>query len=201
MRSIAALLTSLLILGVGSLTLSPGGQTNANGPLASGEIIVKFKAGVSDMTRAITHSQLGGRPKKVIRSTDVELVSVPHGQETALAAAYGRNPNVLFAEPNFIRTIPTPTSLLAGSEVLPGDFYFDEQWGLNNTGQQFYCIPYLGGELCFYVGTYDADMDAPEAWAISTGSSAVKIAILDSGIDYNHPDLAPNYAHGYDFVN
>ena len=53
--------------------------------------------------------------------------------------------------------------------VVPGDYYFDEQWALDNTGQAFYCIPWLlGGELCLYSGTADADIDAPEAWAIST---------------------------------
>lgn len=35
-----------------------------------------------------------------------------------------------------------------GSEALPGDFYFDEQWALHNTGQLFYCIPWINGELC-----------------------------------------------------
>ena len=100
-----------------------------------------------------------------------------------------------------MRSVPTLNLQAAGSDVIPGDRNFAEQWALHNTGQEFYCIPWIFGDLCFYVGTPDADIDAPEAWAISTGSPAVTVAVIDTGIDYTHPDLAANYAGGYDFVN
>ncbi len=66
---------------------------------------------------------------------------------------------------------------------LPDDLYFSLQWYLDNTGQS---NPYSGE------GTPDADIDAPEAWDIETGSPDVIIAIIDCGIDYTHPDLADN---------
>ena len=47
-------------------------------------------------------------------------------------------------------------------------------------------MPFLGDEICFYVGTPDADIDAPEAWALSTGTS-VAVAVIDTGIDYTIP--------------
>ncbi|MDQ7053669.1 MAG: S8 family serine peptidase [candidate division KSB1 bacterium] len=69
------------------------------------------------------------------------------------------------------------------------------QWGLHNTGQFGY--------------TADVDVDALEAWDVTTGSSNVLVAILDSGIDYNHPDLGADFGAypnqkvvaGYDYVD
>ncbi|NUQ64557.1 MAG: S8 family serine peptidase, partial [Pirellulales bacterium] len=94
-------------------------------------------------------------------------------------------------------------------QAFPNDPEFSRQWGLYNTGQTG--------------GTADADIDAPEAWAITTGSPEVVVAVLDTGIDYTHPDLAANVwtnpgevpgdgvdndnngkiddVHGYDFYN
>jgi subtilisin family serine protease len=74
------------------------------------------------------------------------------------------DPTVEFAEYNFIYHATTD--------------YFSLQWGLNNTGS-------LGGVA-------DADIDAPEAWNLFTGSSDVTIAISDTGINYDHPDLQGN---------
>jgi subtilisin family serine protease len=65
-----------------------------------------------------------------------------------------------------------------GQSVFPNDPDFAQQWPLHNTGQT--------------VGLYDADIDMPAAWSITTGSMATVIAILDSGVDYTHPDLYLN---------
>jgi subtilisin family serine protease len=78
------------------------------------------------------------------------------------------NPNVEYAEPNYI----------CRKASTPNDPRFSELWGINNTGQTG--------------GTDDADIDAPEAWNLTTGSSNVVIAIIDSGVDYTHLDLAAN---------
>jgi len=80
----------------------------------------------------------------------------------AIAEEYKKDPNVEFAEPNYIYTLDETTN----------DPLFEQQWGLNQIN--------------------DFDIDAPEAWNINKGSSNVTIAILDTGVDYNHPDLADN---------
>ena len=65
-----------------------------------------------------------------------------------------------------------------GQETFPDDPRFSEEVGLHNTGQSN--------------GLADADIDAPEAWDITTGSSDVVVAVVDSGVDYLHPDLQNN---------
>ena len=175
-------------------------QTVSAGPVVASEILVKFTPGAAAAARADAHRQAGGTLLDEIARTGVQLVGVAAGDESGAIARYQRNPNVLYAEPNFIRSIPVPLSHTPGSEVVPGDYYFKEQWALHNTGQLFYCFPWIDGELCFYIGTPDADIDAAEAWAVSADSFNVAVAVIDSGVDYNHPDLATNYVGGADFI-
>jgi subtilisin family serine protease len=128
------------------------------------------------------------------------------GDETGAINRYRRNPNVLYAERNVIRTIPKlianrrTATHTPGSEIVPGDHFFNEQWALHNTGQLFYCIIPTLPDFCLYIGTPDADIDAPEAWAISAGST-VMVAVIDTGIDYTHPDLIQAYAGGLNYVS
>jgi predicted outer membrane repeat protein len=72
-------------------------------------------------------------------------------------------------------------------QVIPNDEYFPNQWDLHNTGQTN--------------GTPNSDINAPEAWEITTGDPNIIIAVLDSGVDANHPDLINNLVPGYDFVD
>lgn len=76
---------------------------------------------------------------------------------------------VAFCQPNY---------LYHARQTFPNDPYFPYLWGLHNTGQQS--------------GTADADIDAPEAWDLTRGSRSVVVAVIDSGVDYGHPDLAAN---------
>src|SRR5882672_245542 len=77
-----------------------------------------------------------------------------------------------FVEPNYVyRTALTPN-----------DTRFSQMWGLNNTGQV------VGGQT----GIAGADISAVQAWDVSTGSSSIVVGVIDTGVDYNHPDLAAN---------
>lgn len=86
--------------------------------------------------------------------------------------------DILYVEPNYKIYLMS---------TIPNDPYFPNLWGLHNTGQDH---PVEEGGIDY--GTEDADIDAPEAWDIFTGSQDIIVAVLDSGIDYNHPDLTVN---------
>ncbi len=80
----------------------------------------------------------------------------------SIAKKYEKNPNIIYAEPNYIHHFCN----------VPNDPYFSQQWSLNQLS--------------------DHDIDGSEAWDIETGRSNVTIAIIDMGVDYNHPDLKNN---------
>jgi thermitase len=203
MRLIKALVAAGLVAF--ALNAHPSAQSPNANHVVAGQILVKFTPGATGQAKADAHRQGGGRVLNEIASTRLQLVAVAAGDEMGAMNRYRRNPNVLYAEPNFIRRVPepigerTPITHVPATETIPGDHWFKEQWALHNTGQLFYCVIPAIPDFCFYLGTPDADIDAPEAWAISTGH-AVTVAVIDTGIDYTHPDLAANYAGGIDYV-
>ena len=163
-----------------------------------GSIIVRFKPDVASSPSQLarvsetTHSQTGSiaaMDYSDIGLSGMQMVQLPKDLSVTDAVnIYSRNPDVLYAEPNYYYYIdaisdsaPTPGG--GGSAGLfPDDPLFGNLWGLHNTGQT------SNGKI----GTADADMDAPEAWSITTGSRDVIVAVIDTGVMYTHPDLAAN---------
>jgi thermitase len=103
------------------------------------------------------------------------VASMRPGTEQGAAARLGRVPGVEYAEAS------APRQSLS---VLPNDTWFSKQWGLHNTAQTL-CSPYSLPAL-----VADADMNLPEAWDITTGSSSVRVGILDTGIWASQQDFA-----------
>jgi len=161
-----------------------------------GEIIVKFKETTSVVPKTVNNflsvginslDQLNFKynvissdiviPRAVSSLSNIYKFTVPESSDIlSIIDEYKNDPNVEYAEPNYICLL----------DNTPNDPLFNKQWHLHNTGQTG--------------GVDDADIDAPEAWDIETGSKDIVIAIIDSGIDYNHPDLSENIWENVDEV-
>ena len=167
----AALASALFAAAVASA--ANGRQHPARTPAAvPGSIIVGFKSHVSAKGRAGVLGAVDARPTKRFAQIDSTVVSVSPANTSWTIRTLEQDPRVAYAEPNFILHAATT----------PNDPSFPQEWGLDNTGQT----------VNFTTGTADADIDAKEAWSVSTGSPSVTVAVIDTGVDVTHPDLAQN---------
>jgi thermitase len=142
--------------------------------IEAGEILVKFKSGASTSSVDGALWQQRSFKKKTLYGTDVQLWEVPDGEELALVEQLNADPAVEYAEPNYV--YHAIGAELAAEEVTPNDPYYGNQWALTI-------------------------VQSPGAWKFTTGSADVIIAILDTGVDQGHPDLASKLVDGYDFVD
>jgi len=163
---------------------------------APDRILVKFQPGAAASEVGQLMRKSGAKTLKVISGIDVHVLQVPEGRVEEEVNRFAHNPNVLYAEPDLYRVVsadpyfPNEIDLPYYGDTLATN-YFEEQWALNNTGQT-HTVVVDGAYPWPENGTPDADIDAPEAWAMTKGNPAVKIAILDSGIDCHPNANSPN---------
>jgi len=164
-----------------------------------GEVLIKTKSSLFKSDQQDLLKSLGAGvkerfdfPDDLFKSFEGEVLrlQLPDGLTTkeALSKLSG-DPRVDIAVPNEILYLDEVTEEGAPTQGeqaqekppihgrKPNDLD-DKLWGLHNKGQSG--------------GTVDADIDAPEAWGRTTGSNDVLVAVIDTGIDYNHPDLRDN---------
>lgn len=148
------------------------GSTN----YAPGRVLVQFRSGASKSERKRLRGaagiereidRLGPEGRKRVSVYDLKPGRSVAGAVKTLEA----DSDVISADPDYIYR----------AALIPNDTHFAKEWGLNNTGQT------IGGVL----GVADADIDAPEAWNRIAGPvTTATIAVLDTGIDASHSDLA-----------
>ncbi|MFC1479096.1 Ig-like domain-containing protein [Planctomycetota bacterium] len=140
--------------------------------MVADHVIVKVKKGTDQETLAKICEEQGMNIRRKLSIPGVFLIQVPKVTVDAVSDTSSilnkQLKHITYAEPDYL--------VYAAAE--PDDPDFSKLWGMHNTGQ-------TGGYA-------DADIDAPEAWHLETGSSSIVVAVIDTGIDYNHPDLIAN---------
>ena len=165
----------LLVLGfsVSTQGTSRGRLTRVNGyEAAEGEVLVKYRDGVAAASHAAIEASADAESVEALDRRGARKLRSRRLRTVELLSLLANDPAVEYAEPNYVVRL----------EATPNDSSFPALWGLFNTG-----FNTVGGG-----GLAGADIDAPGAWDITTGSRANVVAIFDTGVDYNHPDLSAN---------
>jgi thermitase len=172
MKKIVIASVAAAVMAFGSINSAAMSNAAADSSHVTGQIIVKFR---DRGAAAGVLRQQGLGDGATIGSTGAQLVNVPAGKESQLIDTLNRNPAVEYAEPDEIVTAATD------------DTYFPRQYALQNDGQSF---TNTAGTIKVAGGTADADVDAVDAWSVTTGSG-IKVAVLDSGVATDNPDINP----------
>jgi len=149
--------------------------------IATDEITVRFKSDISQ--EKIEQFNEDNGVEIIEKNPYVQnqyLLRVKNPKDTLVVAnKYQESGLTVFASPNFASEFR--------KAALPNDMYVNEQWHLNNLGQD-------GGVI-------GEDVRAMKAWDITNGSPDIVIAILDDGVDGDHPDLQANVIKGWNFFD
>lgn len=135
-----------------------------NREVVAGEVLVKFSRAATRESLAQAKQDADIHSDEEVGGGDVRLFRSRSKNVAALLRELSARNDVAYVEPNYVLR----------SDALPNDPNFPQLYGLRNTA-----VP-------------GADISAVPAWDITTGSRSNVVAVLDTGIDYNHPDLAAN---------
>lgn len=175
--ALMASLASLLVLATPTLSTqgrqAERGRTRIRGlEAAEGEVLVKFRTGTASPADAAIAWLADAEPAERLDRVGVRRVRSRSLRTEELVDRLRAHPDVEFVEPNYV----------VYASALPDDPSLGSLWGLLNTGSN----PVGGGGLA------GADIDITAAWDRTTGSTTHVVGIVDSGVDYGHPDLAAN---------
>ncbi|MDD5057211.1 MAG: S8 family serine peptidase [Sideroxydans sp.] len=187
-----------LLFGIGALlsqtpTLAGTAWTPATGSqYVQDQILVKFKPGVAAASRSQIAQTYGVSTIQAVgNQSDVVLANLVPGRTVEQAVtAYASDPNVAYAQPNYIYH----------ALAIPNDPQYGQTWAAKNTGQNIVTGSYLPT-----AGTAGDDLNLEPAWNVQTDCSTVVVAVVDTGINYNSEDLVANMwggdtMHGQNFA-
>ncbi len=166
---VAALAGCSLLLTSGIPAFAAARRSADTPEAVPGQILVLYDEDASRSVRAAAR----GRARAALVSgvgRNAELLQTDPSATSASLAALSRDPSVRAVQPNYIRRLA----------LKPNDSSFASQWSLDNARQTIQGV----------TGTYDADIDATEAWDVTTGVSSVAVAVIDTGVDLAHPELS-----------
>ncbi|WP_413569150.1 S8 family serine peptidase [Bdellovibrio sp. HCB117] len=166
-RASKAAMVGLLLIGANAFA--------APAESVPGEYIVKLKDSVSAKSSInVLSAQLGSYVKDTIPGQNIVVIKRPVFEiQSNVVKSLSENPIVDIVEPNYIYRI----------NKTPNDPMLGQLWGLKNSGQQ---------DSERRAGIAGIDIGAEQAWDITTGSKDIIVAVIDTGVDYNHPDLVSN---------
>lgn len=152
-------------------------------------LIVRFEPGVSDSVKQALHEQYGAQVIREIPQIGVQVLKLS-ADALAMASVYSNQKVVRYAEPDYLASVfgwpdgppmappaaaGSPGDGPAGPQEVPNDPLYPQQW-------------------------HHAKINSSRAWDVSHGDG-VTIAIVDTGVDCDHPDLRGKCVAGYDHFN
>lgn len=192
-RTLTVAVSTLVITALGAASPVPvGAGEESVGPkpvlhagsgarwVVEDELVVVFEDAIGPGEARALHRGVGTSLLSRSRRSRIDVVRVPADTSIDGAIArYERRPEIRSVEQNRV-VVPLD---------VPTDPMFEDQWALHNTGQSHPITDYGLSPADSSSGRPDADVDAVEAWDTTTGGTGPVIAVIDTGVDIDHPDL------------
>jgi subtilisin family serine protease len=166
------LFTTFLVSAQTPSPKNPKSEIFKGKKVAASQVLVKFRQEATAQNIEQAKKNIDADTDRKVGKSGIRLLRSRSKNIATLIQELSTRADVLYVEPNYLISV-------SGT---PNDESFSQVWGLQNTGQA------VGSTA----GIPGADISAVAAWEVSTGSRQNVVAILDTGVDYTHPDLAAN---------